>query len=92
MVGQVTPIAINAIGWKFYLLFTITNFTNVIFFYCFLPETQGYNLEDMDELFYNTDLWVPGKKRWIASSHIEVDAERIAAEQKGVDVTIQEHA
>lgn len=32
MIGQVTPIAIENIGWRFYLVFVICNFTNAIFF------------------------------------------------------------
>ena len=44
-IGQVTPIAVTAIGWKFYLVFIVCNFTNAVFFYCFQPETKGLNLE-----------------------------------------------
>ena len=83
MVGQVTPIAITAIGWRYYLIFIITNITNALFFWAFLPETKGLNLEDMDELFYNSPLFVPGT-HWTPSSHVDADAERIAAEGKVV--------
>lgn len=81
MVGQVTPIAVTAIGWRYYLIFIITNVTNGIFFWAFLPETKGLNLEDMDELFYNTPTFVPGTT-WSPSSHIDADAERIAEDGK----------
>ncbi|KAH8804375.1 putative MFS sugar transporter [Xylogone sp. PMI_703] len=86
MVGQVTPIAITSISWRYYLIFIITNVTNAIFFWAFLPETKGLNLEDTDELFYNSPLYVPGT-RWVPSSHVDADAERIA-DQKNVDVTV----
>jgi sugar porter (SP) family MFS transporter len=81
MVGQVTPIAISSIGWRYYLIFIITNITNAIFFWAFLPETKGLNLEDMDELFYNSPLFVPGT-HWTPTSHVDADAEMIATGEK----------
>jgi hypothetical protein len=47
MIGQVTPIAVSSIGWKYYILFIVCNLTNAIFFWAFQPETKGLNLEDM---------------------------------------------
>lgn len=32
MIGQVTPIAISRIGYRFYILFVVCNFTNALFF------------------------------------------------------------
>ena len=86
MIGQVTPIAISSIGWRYYLIFVITNISNAIFFWAFLPETTGLNLEDMDELFYNTPTFVPGT-HWQPSSHIDTDAQMIA-EGKGAIVSV----
>jgi hypothetical protein len=90
MIGQVTPIAVTSIGWRYYLIFIITNITNAIFFWAFLPETKGLNLEDMDELFYNSPLFVPGT-HWTPTSHVDADAERIAADGKGVTATVAHH-
>lgn len=47
MIGQVTPIAVSAIGWKYYIVFIVCNLTNALFFWAFQPETKGLNLEDM---------------------------------------------
>ena len=47
MIGQVTPIAITAIGWKYYLVFIVCNLTNAIFFWCFQPETKGYDIRPL---------------------------------------------
>ena len=77
MIGQVTPIAVTAIGWKYYIIFIICNFTNGLFFWAFLPETKGLNLEDMDELFHDSPTFVPGSN-WKPSSHIDMDAEQVA--------------
>jgi len=62
MIGQCTGIALESIGWKFYLLFVICNFTNTLFFYCLLPETKNRPLEEMNYLFTNAPLFVPGMK------------------------------
>lgn len=32
MIGQVTPIAIDKIGYRYYILFIVCNFTNALFF------------------------------------------------------------
>lgn len=32
MIGQVTPIAIDKIGYRFYIVFVVCNFTNALFF------------------------------------------------------------
>ncbi|THW57861.1 general substrate transporter [Aureobasidium pullulans] len=77
MIGQVTPIAISSIGWKFYLVFIVCNLTNAIFFWCFQPETKGLNLEDMDELFRDSPTFVPGGK-WAPSSYVNELAREIA--------------
>ncbi|THV81445.1 general substrate transporter [Aureobasidium pullulans] len=77
MIGQVTPIAISSIGWKFYLVFIVCNLTNAIFFWCFQPETKGLNLEDMDELFRDSPTFVPGSK-WTPNSYVNELAREIA--------------
>ena len=40
MIGQVTPIAMADVGYKFYYTFVICNFTNALFFWAVLPETK----------------------------------------------------
>jgi sugar porter (SP) family MFS transporter len=83
MIGQVTPIAISSIGWKFYIIFVICNFGNAVFFWAFLPETKGLNLEDMDDLFYNSPTFIPSSK-WQPASHIDDDAAKIANIEAGM--------
>ncbi len=82
MIGQVTPIAITAIGWKYYVVFIVCNLTNAIFFWCYLPETKGLNLEDMNELFRDHPLFVPGSK-WVPSSEVDESA-KVIARQEGL--------
>lgn len=90
MIGQVTPIAVSKIGWRYYLVFVITNVTNAIFFWAFLPETRGINLEDADELFETHPLFVPGS-HWEPTSRVDDDAAQIARGEKHVDLPASDH-
>lgn len=51
VVVLVTPIGVENIGWKYYLIYAITNFAFVPFIYYFYVETSGLTLEQIDELF-----------------------------------------
>lgn len=48
---MITPVIINRLKWKAYLIFTITNLLFVPTFYFFYPETSNLRLEDVDHLF-----------------------------------------
>ncbi|RDA91867.1 hypothetical protein CP533_3658 [Ophiocordyceps camponoti-saundersi (nom. inval.)] len=55
MIVQMTPIAIENIGWRTYIIFAVFNATWVpIIFFCF-PETKGLELEEVDQLFAGDD-------------------------------------
>ncbi|EXJ95292.1 hypothetical protein A1O1_00412 [Capronia coronata CBS 617.96] len=69
MIGQVTPIAMKNIGYKFYILFIVCNFTNAIFFWLFLPETARRPLEEMNYLFTHAPWIVVGKSKESYISH-----------------------
>ncbi|PWZ01226.1 general substrate transporter [Testicularia cyperi] len=62
MIGQVTPIALTNVGWRYYMLFAICGFTNALTFYLILPETKGRTLEEMDDYFAATHWIVPLSK------------------------------
>lgn len=47
----VTPIGIDNIGWKFYIIWAILNATFVPIVYLFYPETSNRRLEDLDRYF-----------------------------------------
>jgi len=59
-IAQVTSPAFLNIGWKYYLVFAICGHTNALFIWAFYPETTGRRLEEMDALFENAPLFVPG--------------------------------
>jgi MFS family permease len=51
LVALVTPIAFNAIGWKYFIVFACLNAAMIPIIYLFFPETAGLTLEDIDEVF-----------------------------------------
>ncbi|OSC96354.1 general substrate transporter [Trametes coccinea BRFM310] len=65
MIAQVSPIAFDHVGWKYYLVFAVCGFTNALFFWAFLPETKGIPLEELDAYFETVPLFVPGSKVYV---------------------------
>ncbi|KAF5544788.1 sugar transport STP1 [Fusarium phyllophilum] len=62
MIGQTTSVALDdkhGIGWRWYILFIVCNFTNAIYFWAILPETANRPLEEMRYLFTEAPLFVP---------------------------------
>ncbi|KAE9377523.1 sugar transporter-like protein [Stipitochalara longipes BDJ] len=51
MIVQITPPALNNIGYKTYIIFAVLNAAWVPIVYLFFPETKGLELEDVDRLF-----------------------------------------
>ncbi|CAF9934910.1 MAG: hypothetical protein HETSPECPRED_009404 [Heterodermia speciosa] len=51
MVVEITPIGIQSLQWKFYIIWTIFNASFVPIVYLFYPETADRKLEDIDRLF-----------------------------------------
>lgn len=50
-VVMITPVIINRLSWKAYLIFMVTNAMFVPMFYFFFPETSNLRLEDIDYIF-----------------------------------------
>lgn len=48
---MITPVIINRLQWKAYLIFMATNLAFVPIFYFFYPETSNLGLEDIDFIF-----------------------------------------
>ncbi|KAJ0335802.1 hypothetical protein COL922a_008759 [Colletotrichum nupharicola] len=51
MVVEITPPGISTLGWKFYIIWTVFNFSFVPIVYLFYPETADRTLEDVDRFF-----------------------------------------
>ncbi|EOD42856.1 putative mfs sugar transporter protein [Neofusicoccum parvum] len=88
MIGQVTPIALTNIGWKFYILFIVCNFTNAVYFWAILPETKQRPLEEMNYLFTNAPLFVPTMDRSAVETH---DLERRVEEVERKGSIVRTH-
>ncbi|KAI2627425.1 general substrate transporter [Hypomontagnella submonticulosa] len=64
LIGQVTNIAVNDIGWRFFVVFAVCNATNALFFWLVLPETKRVPLEQMSTVVFAPDApWVVVGKR-----------------------------
>ena len=97
-----TPIAITAIGWKFYIVFIVCNLGNAIFFWAFQPETKGLNLEDMvsslpyallrlsltsaQDELFRESPTFVPGSKWVPTSHLEDDAREISKQEKEAGV------
>jgi len=51
MVVEITPVGIQNLGWKFYIIWTVLNLAFVPIIYFFYPETASRQLEDIDMFF-----------------------------------------
>ncbi|GIC92104.1 uncharacterized protein Aud_008561 [Aspergillus udagawae] len=88
MIGQVTPIAMTNIRYRYYYLFIICNFTNALFFWLLLPETKKLPLEEMNYLFSNAPWIVPGTRKEDYTPH---DLERKLEEQEQKQAAFATH-
>ncbi|PWN27523.1 hypothetical protein BDZ90DRAFT_210768, partial [Jaminaea rosea] len=71
MIGQVTSIALENIGWRYYIVFAVCGFTNALFFFLVLPETAGRTLEESDAYFRETPWIVVGHTKKLKSTERE---------------------
>ncbi|KAI9739099.1 MAG: hypothetical protein M1834_007312 [Cirrosporium novae-zelandiae] len=55
VMSQVTPHALENIGWRTFLMFAIFNYANVIYAWVFLRETKGRSLEEMEIVFKSAE-------------------------------------
>ena len=78
MIGQVTGIAIEAVGWRYFVVFAVCNFTNAIFFYLVLPETKRLPLEEMNHLFTHAPWLVARADPAAYRANLAADVERRA--------------
>ena len=51
MMSQITPHAVENIGWRTFLMFAIFNAAIIVYSWWVLRETQGKSLEDMENVF-----------------------------------------
>ncbi|KAI1495055.1 MFS transporter [Biscogniauxia mediterranea] len=91
MIGQVTGIAVESVGWRYFVVFAVCNLTNAAFFYLFLPETKLLPLEEMNFLFANSPWIVPGSDPAAYRANLAADVERRATELRAKGESLQHH-
>lgn len=60
----VNPIALDAIAWKYYIVFIVVLMIFGITAYFFYPETKGYSLEQIAVVFDGPDALVGGSAEY----------------------------
>ncbi|KAI8963795.1 general substrate transporter [Daldinia sp. FL1419] len=89
LIGQVTSVAIDAVGWKYFILFAVCNATNALFFWLVLPETKRVPLEQMSTVVFAPDApWIVLGKR---SKTFRAAAEAATVDVKEIELKKGEH-
>lgn len=58
LLGEVSPIAFEAIGWRYFLIFAGLNLVMMVLIYLLFPETAGRSLEEVDRIFISSSsIW-----------------------------------
>ncbi|KAI5287244.1 hypothetical protein KEM54_006126 [Ascosphaera aggregata] len=93
MIGQVSPRAMDKVGYKFYILFIVCNATNALWFWYLLPETGGMPMEDMNYLFEHAPWFIPGinQKDYIRPRDEETQVKMSDDEFKAATLTEHEN-
>ncbi|KAF2212457.1 hypothetical protein CERZMDRAFT_106187 [Cercospora zeae-maydis SCOH1-5] len=82
----VNPIALDAIGWKYYLVFVVIIVAYGVTAFFFYPETRGHSLEHMAVLFDGPDALVADE------TEIAEKSKSIANAKGGVEIFHEEKA
>lgn len=56
IIAQCSPIALSKMGYRYFYIFMAFNWVAAAVVYLYYPETQGYTLERVNELFDDIDL------------------------------------
>lgn len=75
ILSQITPTALQNVGWRYYSLFIATNFVAAFVYFFLLPETGGKSLEEIAELFGDALAAEPSNK-------IEAEEETVPSKER----------
>ena len=79
----INPIALEAIGWKYYLVFVAVLITFGVTAYFFYPETRGYSLEQMAVIFDGEDAEVESPEKTAMEVYRRRSSVAVVDEVKG---------
>lgn len=71
----VNPIALDSIGWKYYIVYCVWILVEILTVYMIFPETQGRTLEELSFMFEGKD--VQDKVQKNAQKVLQVELEDI---------------
>lgn len=87
LVAEITPIAFNNIGWRYFLVYCCLNAAFVPTVYFFFPETAGRSLEEIDAIFESSkSIFDPVP---VARKLPKRLLSEFACEEKGLDVKVE---
>jgi sugar porter (SP) family MFS transporter len=92
VITEVTPNAVNHIGWRTFLMFGIFCLSMGVWVFFFVKETKGRSLEDMDILFgtVNSDQRAADVERVLHKKYLNEEGEATAGdEHKGHSVALE---
>ncbi|ETS79393.1 hypothetical protein PFICI_09246 [Pestalotiopsis fici W106-1] len=97
IVVEVTPIGIQNLGWKFYIVWTVTNAAFLPVLYFFYPETADRTLEDLDAYYRENPSLIVTRDRNATSrkrpgKYAEMQRRDIVEAETGREKAIVEHA
>jgi hypothetical protein len=52
----VNPIALDAIGWRYYITYCVVILVEITTIYFFFPETRGHSLEELSFMFEGKEM------------------------------------
>ncbi|KAI1390625.1 general substrate transporter [Hypoxylon trugodes] len=81
VITQCSPIALAAVGWKYYILFILTNALCALVFAFAYPETKGKSLEEIDEIFGDVKIFHGNSTKLTNDEEIAVDTLEIRDKQ-----------
>ena len=77
---QAAPTAFANIGWKYYLFFILITFFGACAVYFTFPDTLHKPLEEVAELFGDTDLVAAYQHHGLTTAHYETEEKRMSTE------------
>lgn len=85
LIAEITPIGIDNIGWRYYLVYLCICISATVTFFFFFPETRGRSLEEIDEIFLQSkSVFDPVRVAKELPSHIS-EAATIADDEKATE-------
>jgi hypothetical protein len=88
LVVEITPVGIQNIGWKLYIVFCILNWATIPVVYFLYPETAGRTLESIDFLFANHSSFMQVVK---LSQRKDINESPVARTRGAKEKPVEEH-